>query len=315
MSHPSLDAVLANIDANLGGSLERLKELVRIKSISTDPAYAEECKRAAEWLANDLRNEGFEASARPTAGHPMVVGHDQTGSGAPIIVEEEHEPETPYCAPFGTSPWAGGRKVAGSNNWVKSGSTFVPTEWSGTRSGADPLLEDVAARRLRPVAGSTLVDAGNPQPATPSNFPFPSPLLLPAFDPPQHAKPPLNGRQARHVVGARIDIGALEQAGSSGAPIPRNGSRPLLPPRPTGNAGLAGADIATPATPGQVGSATTASPAPVPDNSPRAGGRWRVPAWLWAPRGWMLPGWTWGLPPPFGTLSALWGAIATVFAA
>jgi len=86
MSHPSLDAVLANVDANLGGSLERLKELVRIKSISTDPAFAEECKRAAEWLANDLRNEGFEASARPTTGHPMVVGHDSsTGSGPHVV--------------------------------------------------------------------------------------------------------------------------------------------------------------------------------------------------------------------------------------
>ena len=51
MPHPSLDAVLARIDANLGSSLERLRELVRIKSISTDPAFAEECRRAAEWLA------------------------------------------------------------------------------------------------------------------------------------------------------------------------------------------------------------------------------------------------------------------------
>ena len=85
MSHASLDAVLAKIDANLGGSLERLKELVRIKSISTDPAYAEECRRAAEWLASDLSNEGFEASTRPTPGHPMVVGHDRTGNGPHVV--------------------------------------------------------------------------------------------------------------------------------------------------------------------------------------------------------------------------------------
>ena len=85
MSHPSLDAVLANVDANLGGSLERLKELVRIKSISTDPAFAEECKRAAEWLANELRNEGFDASTRPTPGHPMVVGHDKAASGPHVV--------------------------------------------------------------------------------------------------------------------------------------------------------------------------------------------------------------------------------------
>ena len=80
MSHPSLDAVLANVDANLGGSLERLKELVRIKSISTDPAFAEECKRAAEWLANDLRNEGFEASTRAAltwSAHPHLPPNRQ----------------------------------------------------------------------------------------------------------------------------------------------------------------------------------------------------------------------------------------------
>jgi acetylornithine deacetylase/succinyl-diaminopimelate desuccinylase-like protein len=85
MSHPSLDAVLANIDANLGGSLERLKELVRIKSISTDPAYAAECRRAAEWLAADLAAEGFDAATRPTPGHPMVVAHDQSGDGPHVV--------------------------------------------------------------------------------------------------------------------------------------------------------------------------------------------------------------------------------------
>jgi len=90
MSHPSLDAVLANVDANLGGSLERLKELVRIKSISTDPAFAEECKRAAEWLANDLRNEGFDASTRPTPGHPMVIGHDTSAKDGPHVVFYGH---------------------------------------------------------------------------------------------------------------------------------------------------------------------------------------------------------------------------------
>ncbi len=85
MSHPSLDAVLAKIDANLGASLERLKELVRIKSISTDPAFAAECQRAAEWLANDLRAEGFDAATRTTPGHPMVVGHDRTGNGPHVV--------------------------------------------------------------------------------------------------------------------------------------------------------------------------------------------------------------------------------------
>ena len=75
----SLDAVLARIDADLPQALERLMALLRIPSVSTDPAYKADCAAAADWLAEDLRSLGFEASSRPTPGHPMVVGHGGTG--------------------------------------------------------------------------------------------------------------------------------------------------------------------------------------------------------------------------------------------
>ena len=75
----SLDAVLARIDADLDQSLDRLLALLRIPSISTDPAYAADCARAADWLAAELTELGFDASSRPTPGHPMVVGHGGTG--------------------------------------------------------------------------------------------------------------------------------------------------------------------------------------------------------------------------------------------
>lgn len=71
----ALDTVLAKIDANLDSALERLFKLVEIPSISTDPAYASECLKAAEWVANELKSIGCEAAVRPTPGHPMVVGH------------------------------------------------------------------------------------------------------------------------------------------------------------------------------------------------------------------------------------------------
>jgi acetylornithine deacetylase/succinyl-diaminopimelate desuccinylase-like protein len=67
--------VLERADANLPNSLERLFDLVRIKSISTDPAFKAECRKAAEWLAGELATLGFEASVRDTPGHPMVVAH------------------------------------------------------------------------------------------------------------------------------------------------------------------------------------------------------------------------------------------------
>jgi len=71
----SLDAVLARIDDTLPQAMERLFGLMRIPSISTDPAYREDCAKAADWLAKDLESLGFQASARKTPGHPMVVGH------------------------------------------------------------------------------------------------------------------------------------------------------------------------------------------------------------------------------------------------
>jgi len=76
-----LDDVLANIDANLDGALERLFHVLRIKSISTDPAYAAECQANAEWHVADLRSIGFDAAVRPTPGHPMVVAHARSGPG------------------------------------------------------------------------------------------------------------------------------------------------------------------------------------------------------------------------------------------
>lgn len=80
----SLDAVLAKIDETLPEAMERLFGLLRIKSISTDPAFKAECAKAAEWLASDLTWLGFEASARPTPGHPMVVGHAR-GDGPHLL--------------------------------------------------------------------------------------------------------------------------------------------------------------------------------------------------------------------------------------
>jgi acetylornithine deacetylase/succinyl-diaminopimelate desuccinylase-like protein len=75
----TLDAVLARIDTDLPASLDRLMQLLRIPSISTDPAFKADCATAADWLVEDLKSLGFDASSRPTPGHPMVVGHGGTG--------------------------------------------------------------------------------------------------------------------------------------------------------------------------------------------------------------------------------------------
>ncbi|WP_417713000.1 M20/M25/M40 family metallo-hydrolase [Pseudophaeobacter arcticus] len=71
----SLNDVLDRIDTDLEAATQRLLELLRIQSISTDPAYKAECDKAADWLVSDLKSIGIKAEKRPTPGHPMVVGH------------------------------------------------------------------------------------------------------------------------------------------------------------------------------------------------------------------------------------------------
>ncbi|WP_395540030.1 dipeptidase [Neotabrizicola sp. sgz301269] len=78
-ANPQLDPVLARIDADLPQALDRLMDLLRIPSISTDPAYKPDCARAADWLVADLKGLGFDARAAATPGHPMVVAHGGEG--------------------------------------------------------------------------------------------------------------------------------------------------------------------------------------------------------------------------------------------
>jgi acetylornithine deacetylase/succinyl-diaminopimelate desuccinylase-like protein len=81
LSSAQLTAALTHADTHMSDSLVRLRELIAIKSISTDPAYAAECKRAADWIVNELKGLGFDASARPTPGHPVVVAHGPKAVG------------------------------------------------------------------------------------------------------------------------------------------------------------------------------------------------------------------------------------------
>ena len=84
----TLDPVLAQIDADLDNATARLLELLRIQSISTDPAYKQHCDAAADWLVDDLAGIGFDASKRPTPGHPMVMAH--TGDDGPHVLFYGH---------------------------------------------------------------------------------------------------------------------------------------------------------------------------------------------------------------------------------
>jgi len=81
----ALEAVLDRIDQDIDESVARLFALLRIASISTDPAYRDQCRAAAEHVAADLKSIGFEATVRPTAGHPVVVGKSNGTTGPRVL--------------------------------------------------------------------------------------------------------------------------------------------------------------------------------------------------------------------------------------
>ena len=77
-----LPQVLKALDETRDQALERLFELIRIPSVSTDPAYKAHCRKAAEWCTGQLQEIGFDARVVPTTGHPMVVGQHRDGARA-----------------------------------------------------------------------------------------------------------------------------------------------------------------------------------------------------------------------------------------
>jgi acetylornithine deacetylase/succinyl-diaminopimelate desuccinylase-like protein len=62
--------------------MEELSELLRIPSISADPAHKDDVRRAAEWIAESVRRAGGEAELVETETFPLVVGEVPASSGA-----------------------------------------------------------------------------------------------------------------------------------------------------------------------------------------------------------------------------------------
>ncbi|MBS0198316.1 MAG: dipeptidase [Planctomycetes bacterium] len=74
----STQSVLEFLDRNDAAATQRLVDWLRIPSISTDPKYAADVRRAAEWVAGQLKDLGFAVEVRETtnaqgAGHPIVM--------------------------------------------------------------------------------------------------------------------------------------------------------------------------------------------------------------------------------------------------
>ncbi|MEY3645837.1 MAG: hypothetical protein RL127_545, partial [Bacteroidota bacterium] len=81
----------AFIQANHDRFLAELFELLRIPSISADPAYAGSVRQTAEWVADSLRKAGADqVRLEETAGFPIVYGEKMIDPAAPTILVYGH---------------------------------------------------------------------------------------------------------------------------------------------------------------------------------------------------------------------------------
>jgi acetylornithine deacetylase/succinyl-diaminopimelate desuccinylase-like protein len=78
-------------DSHRAEFLSELKDLLRIPSISTLPDHVGDIQRAANWVAEHLRQVGMTAvQVYPTEGHPIVYGEWLGAPGAPTVLIYGH---------------------------------------------------------------------------------------------------------------------------------------------------------------------------------------------------------------------------------
>lgn len=82
-----LDTALQFIEANKANALDELKQFLRIPSVSTLPENAGDVRRAAEFLASELKRIGMEnVRLIETAGHPLVYADHLHATGKPTVL-------------------------------------------------------------------------------------------------------------------------------------------------------------------------------------------------------------------------------------
>jgi acetylornithine deacetylase/succinyl-diaminopimelate desuccinylase-like protein len=86
-----MDAALSYAEDHSDRFIDELKKLLRIPSVSTDSAYADEVERAARWLADHFDGIGMDhAEVIETDGHPLVYSEHITDPAHPTVVVYGH---------------------------------------------------------------------------------------------------------------------------------------------------------------------------------------------------------------------------------
>jgi succinyl-diaminopimelate desuccinylase len=87
---PALDKVLAYIDQRRSQFQADLAELLRIPSVSADPKFAADVRRAGDWVKSHLARLGLPAELIETGGHPIVYAESAPSPGKPVALVYGH---------------------------------------------------------------------------------------------------------------------------------------------------------------------------------------------------------------------------------
>lgn len=85
-----LQAIDRYLQESQAQSLETLKSLLRIPSVSADPAYAGDMTRAAESVASALKAAGLDVELIETDGPPLVYAESAPVEGKPVALVYGH---------------------------------------------------------------------------------------------------------------------------------------------------------------------------------------------------------------------------------
>jgi acetylornithine deacetylase/succinyl-diaminopimelate desuccinylase-like protein len=95
------------LEAGYDGFVEELKDFCRIPSVSTDPTYAPDIRRAAAWVAARAERAGFEhVEIAETGGHPAILAdwlHAAPG-GPTVLIYGHYDVQPPDPLALWTTP-------------------------------------------------------------------------------------------------------------------------------------------------------------------------------------------------------------------
>ena len=155
------DAYLREHDAR---HLEELRAFLRIPSVSSLPQHRDDVRRAAEWVADRLREIGATGvELLPTPGHPVVWGEWPAPPGAPTAILYGHydvQPPDPLelweTPPFEPTVRGGRLYARGASD--DKGNMFAPIK----------ALEALVATHGRPPIGVKFLFEGEEEIGSPS---------------------------------------------------------------------------------------------------------------------------------------------------